>query len=395
MRLKLCSLAVFVCCACSAVSVSAQETLQIPTLEAPKTNVQTATVTPPSDSGGASRVIRIDDPAPEQPGFKLPDKLANPKRPAELAIPDVQPKEEPPRAPELSMPNNVSSLSNVKVQDTGGPANIGQVAARSEADIREEAFNAALRGILPLQPEEIRRLLERFDATRQAVEIPVHPYPKPEVVVRTVPMDPGAKPLTIKVGVGHVATLSILDVTGAPWPILDMTWAGNFEVVLPEAGGHVMRITPTSDFAYGNISLRLQRLDTPVIFTLQTARDSIHYRFDARIPEFGPYSNLPLVEGTKNLAAGSEALAMFLGGTPPLESERLSVSGVDGRTTAYRLGRKTYLRTPMTLLSPGWNSSVSSGDGMSVYELDDTPVVLLSDRGEVLRAHLTREGIIQ
>ena len=48
----------------------------------------------------------------------------------------------------------------------------------------------------------------------------------------------------------------------------------------------------------------------------------------------------------------------------------------------------TYVRTPLTLLSPAWQSSVSSADGMNVYALTAAPVLLLSDGGEFARATL-------
>jgi intracellular multiplication protein IcmK len=261
-----------------------------------------------------------------------------------------------------------------------------------EEEIRQQAFNAALTGLLPMRPGEIRNFLERYDETQQAVEVPIYPYPEPEVVTTTVSLDPGARPPEIKVGVGHVATVGIYDVTGAPWPIQDIAWAGNFEIINPEAGGHILRITPMSEFAYGNISVRLLKLKTPVTFILKAHRDQIYYRFDARIPQYGPYAATPIVEGGFNLGAGDAVLSAVLDGVPPSKAVRLDVSGTDGRTSAYKLDDTTFVRTPLTMLSPGWSNSVSSADGTHVYELKNAPVVLLSDRGEVVRAKLTEKS---
>jgi intracellular multiplication protein IcmK len=49
-----------------------------------------------------------------------------------------------------------------------------------------------------------------------------------------------------------------------------------------------------------------------------------------------------------------------------------------------------YIRTPLTLLSPGWDQSVSSADGMHVYAMAFAPVVLLSDDGRMMRAYISR-----
>lgn len=262
-----------------------------------------------------------------------------------------------------------------------------------QAEIREEAFDAALQGLLPLRPEEIRALLERFDRTQESVQIPVYPNPRPEVTVQNVPLDPGAQPVSIKVSYGHVTTVNILDVTGAPWPIEDITWAGDFEVIESGSAGaqgsHVLRITPQSEFAFGNMSMKLVTLQTPIVLTMETSRDIVHYRFDAIIPEIGPNGQAPIIQTGVSITAGDKNLTRILEGVAPQGASRLSVSGVDNRTSAYSLNGQTILRTPLTLLSPAWDSSVSSADGTKVYSFRETPVVLLSERGKTLRARIT------
>lgn len=259
-----------------------------------------------------------------------------------------------------------------------------------DREIRETSFTAAITGLLPLNPGEIRKLLQRYDETQQAVEVPVYPYPQPEVSVQTVSLDPGVAPPVIKLGVGHVTTLNVMDATGQPWPIHDISWAGNFEVLQPGEGSHVVRITPMSEFAYGNLSIQLVKMSTPITFTLKTQRDMVQYRFDARIPDFGPFAQSPLIEGGLSIVAGTPTMNSFLDGTVPEGAQRLRVSGVDGRTTAYDYKMMTYVRTPLTLLSPGWQHSVSSADGMNVYMMANAPVLLLSDRGRVVRARISQ-----
>ncbi len=272
-----------------------------------------------------------------------------------------------------------------------------KTAEELELKKREEAFNAALQGLLPLKPEEIRRLLEHFDRTQESVELPVYPAPKPEVAVETVSLDPGAKPVVVKVAYGNVTTLNILDVSGSPWPIEDISWAGNFEIVDSQSkdGSHIIRITPQSEFATGNMSIRLLTLKTPVILSLETSRDIVHYRFDAIIPEYGPLAETPLIDKGIEIEAGDKNIASVLQGVVPASALKLAVSGVDGRTSAYKYNGFTYVRTPLTLLSPSWSSSVASADGMRVYAIRNAPVLLLSDKGKMVRAHLSdRENLL-
>ncbi len=266
-----------------------------------------------------------------------------------------------------------------------------------EDSFRKQAFDQALKQLLPLKPEEIRTLLEHFDRTVESTEIPVHPYPRPESVVQTISLDPGVAPLKLKMAYGYVTTISILDSSGEPWPIEDLSWVGDFLIHDSEVyeNTHMIRISPSSQFAHGNISMRLQGLVAPVILTMETNRDIVHYRFDGIIPKRGPGAKTPLIDPGVTLTAGDPDMSVALGGVVPEDAEILDVTGVDGRTSAYIYNGLTYLRTPLTLLSPGWDSSVTSADGTKIYALEETPVVLLSDRGRMVRARLTaREELL-
>lgn len=257
-----------------------------------------------------------------------------------------------------------------------------------EAEIRSEAFDAAITGLFPMTPDEIRKTLETYHDTMRAAEEPYLDPPEARIGTTTISLDPGHKPPVLKLSVGHVTTLNILDITGQPWPIEDFGWAGDFEIVEPRKGSHIIRITPMRDYAYGNVSMLLVGLDTPLTMTLETSREDVFYRLDMRVPEYGPSASPPLIDRGITAVAGNTTIASILDGVPPGSAKMLKVSGADGRTTAYEVGGQTYVRTPLTLLSPGWSHSVRSANGMNVYELGPTPVLLLSDRGRMVRARL-------
>lgn len=259
-----------------------------------------------------------------------------------------------------------------------------------EQQARELAFDAAINGLLPMKPAEIRELLKRYDSSTEAAQTPYRDAPKPEITVQTVSLDPGVAPPVIKVAPGHVTTLSMLDISGAPWSIQDVSWGGDFDILQPEDGGHIIRISPLGAFKRGNMSIRLIDLSTPITFVLETHQDVVQYRFDARIPEYGPKASIPIIDnGGIQIAAGSGSLNAVLDGVPPNGSVKMVVDGVDGRTSAYLIGDKVYLRTPHVLLSPAWDSSVNSVDGLKVYTIPDTPVLLLSNNGKIVRASLS------
>ena len=305
-----------------------------------------------------------------------------------------------PLGPAANLPVSAQPPATSYAMDGGqspaaAPAGIEASVEAQRGKIEEQNFRNALKMLLPLTPEQIRSLLDSFKDSRQAAETPIA-VPVPKVQVETVSLDLGQEPPVIKTSPIRVTTLTILDITGAPWPIQDVSWAGKFDVMgPPEEGGHVIRITPQTAHGMGNISIRLVDLNTPITFTLQSGFDEVYYRFDARIPKRGPLAKTPLIEhgGLKTVAGNDENLVQVLDGTPPPSSEKLKIDGVDGRTNVWRVAGHIYLRTPLTLLSPSWDSSVTSADGMNVYTLNDTPVVLLSDEGRMVRAHITADEV--
>jgi len=266
-----------------------------------------------------------------------------------------------------------------------------------EDSFRKEAFDQALKTLLPLKPDEIRTLLEHFDRTVESTQLPVHPYPRAESVVQNISLDPGVAPLVVKLAYGYVTTVSMLDSSGAPWPIEDISWVGDFQIQESTVHEitHIFRISPDTKFAHGNVSMRLMGLNAPVIMTFETNRDAVHYRLDAVVPKKGPGASTPLIDSGVTLTSGDPDMSVALSGVVPSDAEILDVAGVDGRTTAYIYNGLTYVRTPLTLLSPGWDSSVTSADGTKIYALEETPVILLSDRGRMVRARLTaREDLL-
>lgn len=342
----------------------------------------------------------LDSPPPTMPSESTAEKASSPAGLSTYL--DKRAESTPPSAPDDSASAPIDNGATIEgeqtVLDLGDvgfedPNANKKTAEELEQDMREKAFKKTVDQLLPMRPGEIRRLLELYDETAQASETPVYPDPEPLSSFTSASLDPGAKPVVVKTAVGNVTTLSIVDLTGRPWPIQDLTWAGPFQIEQPESGSHMLRITPTSQFASGNISMRLVGLNPPVIFSLKSERKAIHVRLDVQIPEIGPKGVMPPVDtpiGTK--AGDSFMTAVLLGVVKTGKNvDKLSVEGVDGRTSAYSRGETVYVRTPYTMLSPAWSQSVQSADGTKVYAFNYTPVVLLSDKGKMVRAYISHK----
>jgi intracellular multiplication protein IcmK len=230
----------------------------------------------------------------------------------------------------------------------------------------------------------------RYEKTQKASVPPAAGQPRGQVRIKTLSLEPGGDPPTVNVASGYVSTITILDATGQPWPIMDIGIGGNFEVSKTgagTAGTHVVRIMPLTRFGYGNLSVTLQDLSTPIIFKLAAGGTTVDYRFDARVPALGPNAKLSLIEH-RQLEAGSAMIMTFLDNSPPPDAKRLRLSGADARTMAWMMNDRMFVRTPLTMLSPSWDASVSSADGTTVYELNQTPVLLMSDGGAMIRARV-------
>ncbi len=261
---------------------------------------------------------------------------------------------------------------------------------RREEEHNIKSYNRAASGLLPLSPDQIREFMHKLEQTQDASQSPFAGPPKGNVRIATLSLDPGVNPPEINLAAGYVTTINMVDATGEPWPILDVGVGGNFEVSPTAAGSHVVRVMPLSRLGSGNLSVLLKDLPTPVIFRLTAGGPSVDLRYDARIAKMGPGAKAPLIQRPR-LEAGSESMMLILANAPPSEAKPMKVSGVDARTKAWMMGDHVMVRTPLTLLSPAWDASVSSGDGTTVYDIGDAPVLLMSDNGAMVRAQLVRD----
>ncbi len=323
------------------------------------------------------------------PPIVMPPAVSSSNGSAEINLPA------PPPATAFS--NNPAQIEQQAQTVSSQAALQAQAQAQAEADqLKKEqehnlkSYDRAAMGLLPLSPDQVREFMHRLEQTQDAAIAPYAGPPNGQVRISTLSLSPGVEPPQVNLASGYVTTITLVDSTGEPWPILDVGVGGNFEVTPTQAGSHVIRIMPLTRVGTGDLSVLLKDLPTPVIFRLSAGGPTVDLRYDARIPKFGPGGKPPLINRPR-LEAGNESIMMILQNAPPDAAKRMKISGIDARTMAWSLDNHVYVRTPLTLLSPAWDASVSSADGMTVYEIGDAPVLLMSDNGAVVRAHLLRD----
>ncbi|HYF97953.1 MAG TPA: DotH/IcmK family type IV secretion protein [Coxiellaceae bacterium] len=291
----------------------------------------------------------------------------------------VTPAAPPATSPTNSVPNNLLAPPPITVSQPDAAPVI------SNAGVADQAFSNMARSLMPLTPDQIRMLHYLFDQSRKsAAEAPALP-PKPTSSSVVVNLSPGATPPVIRLAAGFVTSLVFLDTTGAAWPIhaYDLGDPKGFNIQWNKKSNTLL-VQASDSYKSGNLAVMLEGLNTPVMLTLLPGQQAIDYRVDLRVPGLGPNA-LTLVDETPG--QGDPQLLNVLDGIPPAGGKQVEVLGGECQAWLSSDGH-LFLRTRLTVLSPGWISLMTSADGMHAYEIPKTPVVLASSRGKVVQLSL-------
>jgi intracellular multiplication protein IcmK len=215
----------------------------------------------------------------------------------------------------------------------------------------------------------------------------VTPNIPPKSVSSTIMMNlaPGATPPAIRLSQGYVSSMVFVDSTGTPWPIASFD-VGNPKAVNMQWDGksNILLIQSVAPYTSGDIVVRLVGLATPITLELVSGQRVVDYRVDIHVPGIGPNTKeLPI--GTDLPNSANQLLLGVLDGIAPPGSRSLNIIGASNNSQAWGLGDRIYLRTRLTLLSPGWVGKMVSPDGMTAYELPKTSSVLVSRYGEPIQ----------
>jgi intracellular multiplication protein IcmK len=286
-------------------------------------------------------------------------------------------KEEPPVLPKLEKPPVINPVD-------------GNIPSKTEKNtIDALAFENVREQLFPLTPEQILRVKQQYHTQEFAKAATPGTPPKPTATSQFVNLSPGSTPPVIRLSQGFVSSLVFLDSTGAPWPVsaYDLGDPSAFNIQWDKTSNTLI-IQANNLYTYGNLAVRLRGLNTPVMLTLIPGQKAVDYRVDLRVQGYGPNAKTIIMDNGLPPSA-SDVLLHVLDGVPPPGSSRLVVSGGDARV--WLLNGKMFVRTNLTILSPGWLGSMTSADGMHAYEMQKSPVLLVSWHGKVMQ--LKVEGL--
>ena len=243
-----------------------------------------------------------------------------------------------------------------------------------------EAFHdTAVRQVIhsrfPGSPADIGLLKEALKRTQEAVH---GPPPEGRAVSVSVSLDPGARFPVIHLVPGIASTITVVDATGAPWPIEDVIVgnAKSFPVRRMSTTNGIV-VEPQNNVGWTSLSLVLRGRDTPAVLKLVDSDTLSDTRVTARIEGRGPNAVTPLFREPKPVV--SSRILAFLDGIPPSSARSVPVHGTKDME-AWREGNSLFVRTHLDVLAPAWTETVSGPNGMKLYVF--SPVSVITAAGE-------------
>jgi len=261
----------------------------------------------------------------------------------------------------------------------------------SRKEIHNQVVKEKIKQLMPLSDDEIRRLKMKIDAGREAVQEPVRGPVK--LIHETIPLEIGdtQSPKTIYISAGKVSSFTFLDIKGKPWPIKDIIvgQAKILNVSKPEP--HIAFISTLRAYGDLNIAFIMKGIDVPIYFHVKMNMEKAHESLTIAFQNIGPGTEKEQVVTETKVKMVRNAMYEFLDELPSTtkKAEDLAVSGY--YNTAWFLNGKMYIRISSgEMISPAYDSYVSSAGGAKVYKLNYSPVLMFYDNGKIYNASVKR-----
>lgn len=251
-----------------------------------------------------------------------------------------------------------------------------------------DAVKETIHKNFPLTPEDIDLIKKTLSDTQKAIH---GPPPVGRAVSVSVSLDPGADFPEIHLVPGIATTITVVDSTGAPWPLDDVI-VGNqkgFPVKRLSTPNGVV-VEPENNVGWTSLSLVLRGRGTPAVLKLVDSDRVSDTRVTARIEARGPNALTPVFQEPKPVV--SSRILAFLDGIPPSSARELHVVGTKDME-AWADGNRLFVRTHMDVLAPAWTETVSGPNGMKLYVFPPVSVITAAgDDGEMVTVELGEGG---
>lgn len=248
----------------------------------------------------------------------------------------------------------------------------------------QRAFMQAMQGIIPMTPEQIELFKKKYSEARRAENRNINGEIAP--ISRSIDLSlvPGEDLPVVRMSPGTVTTITFSDRNGKPWPVLSVTTGDSSSFEASTAGeqgvSNILVVNPTTNWAASNMVVTLVGHPVPIVMTLDSRENTVvDYRLDVRIDKRGPNSDNTVIQDYSLPATNDSTMMAFLDGVPPKSAERMETS--HSSVEAWLYNDQMYVRTSGSILSPAYTAKSSNVSGVSVFTLQQSPVIILSKDG--------------
>ena len=294
----------------------------------------------------------------------------------------------------------------------------------ASAQTADPSLKAAEDQIPFLSDETLDRLAKRVWGMRDRLEHANNP-PMAEPANRTVSIafTPGFVAPILQTVRGYPTSIAFFDSTGQPWP-LHWEMSGNpnqsgstdcgtsasgasaasaqasaipglivptgFNVCIPIKGGNVAVITTVSNNPRGGLTVMLEGANMPIQLMLMGGASRFDSNVVANVQKRGPRAKTDLfTRSGAQPVTGAPHLTSMLNGVGPVDARPLGVLGVPAdQARAWALGDRYYLLIEGDVVSPQPDAWAHSANGLGIYAIPPTPIVLTSIQGRTVAVQL-------
>lgn len=349
----------------------------------------------------------VDAVPAQQAQGQQPQQPQQPQQQAQGQQPQQQQQQQPQQQGDYvgQAPPNTIDLGSVQSFGTSFPPPLNY--NKSKEEVVAEALGMAL------TPQQVKNLKDLFLRQEREKASPYSYTARP--IVRSIPVDlsPAAQPPVVRMSYGMQTSIVFSDLSGNPWEIERVSFNHNLfsdDAPAPQQssdqggqpnnqqpqtiqGTNILSIEPLTATSYGNVTVTLKGLHTPVIFILSTGQNEVDMRVDARLSGRSPTPvNSALRSNLNGISSGVMAnidsqTLMFLDGTPPLDAERVRTS--DPSVEAWLYNGQYIVRSRDTVLYPSYKTTArsTSGTGIFIYP-DPINQVTISRNGQPATIYL-------
>lgn len=252
--------------------------------------------------------------------------------------------------------------------------------------LRNKGFNDAVETLFPMTPDMLRQMGRIYDESQEAILS--RPEPRAVVGANIVSLEPGAPPPSVSVVPGIASVIGFYDATGQAWPVVQYVVGdgASFQIIQLGEGSNSFTVTPRTRTGWTNLVVKLQDEPTPVVLRVNVSKDTVHDRLDIQVLAMGPNAE-PVMAATQELgprAGDAVLLAALTGVDMPRDAKPVGITGASA--SAWLTGGELYVRSRVALVSPSWTGSMAGPDGVRVYRLAPSEVLLFSNEGQIVRA---------